>query len=536
MKELLDKILFYVKGMWLKRRYIVIAAWILCPIGWFYTMQLPDQYRASARVYVDTDSLLRPLLRGLTVETFKDKQLNLMVKTLLSRPNLEKIARMSDLDIHTNNSKEFDALIDSLGKSIKIASTRREKIFTISYENQSKEAAIQVVKSVLTIFVEDTLGENRTDTDNAQRFLNQQIKDFEQRMKVDDAALTEFKRKNADLLPGEGSSYYGLLKQEQLILEQTELQLKEAETRLASARLQLEDEQTIPYYSTPDGNNFNPSISTQYDNRIEAMQQSLDELSLRYTDRHPDIIELKKQLANLRKKQAQERSELIALSQQQKQPATEDESPFVQSLRVNVSELESEVASLKVRRQNFQDKVDKLQQKVHLVPQIEAELAALTRGYGITKSQYNQLLERREAAIMSQKAGQSVDGVEFKIIEPPRVPREPVGPHRVIYLTVVTIVGLGVGLFVAFALSQLNPIVTGSRELSSITNLPVLGSISHANANQVIKTRRKHNMAFSAIIAALLITYAGLIVSQSSQLPLMQKMKNLVAMNSSESL
>ncbi len=531
MKELIDKALFYTKGVWMKRRFIIIIAWLLCPLGWFYVMQMPDQYKASARVYVDTDSLLKPLLRGLTVDTFKDQQLNLMVKTLLSRPNVEKIARMSDLDILTNNSDEFDLLVDNLSKEIKIGRTKREKIFTISYTHPNPDSAKSVVQSVLTIFVEDTLGETRTDTDNAQRFLNQQISDFEKRMAADDAALTEFKRQYADLLPGQGSSYYDLLNTEQELLESTELTLKEAQTRLFSARIQLEDEEALPRAPTPRQAVLNTNLITQYDSRLIQLNQMLDEMNLRYTSKHPDIIELKRQIADLVVKQRQERAELAAIQYQQNRPAEALESPFVQSLRLNVSQLENEVASLKVRVENYREKVAKLQEKVHLVPKVEADLASLTRGYDITKSQYNQLLQRRESAIMSQKADQSTEGVEFKVIEPPRVPSDPVGPNRVIFLSIVTLMGLGLGLFVAFAISQIKPIITGPKELATLTKVPVLGAISHNNIEKMLQVRRRHNLAFAFVIATLLVVYVGLLYSQTSNSPYVDKFKSLVAMN-----
>ncbi|MCE2594192.1 chain length determinant family protein [Motilimonas cestriensis] len=529
MKELIEKALYYIKGVWMKRRFIIIIAWIICPIGWLYVMQMPDQYKASARVYVDTDSLLKPLLRGLTVETFKDQQLNLMVKTLLSRPNVEKIARMADLDILTNSSEEFDKLVDSLSKEIKIGTTKREKIFTISYQQPNPESAKSVVQSVLTIFVEDTLGETRTDTDNAQRFLNQQIKDFEKRMTADDAALTEFKRQYADLLPGKGNSYYDMLKAEETQLENTQLQLKEAQTRLFSARIQLEDEESLPVPQVQSQAVYNPSIITQYDSRLNQLNQMLDEMNLRYTDKHPDIIELKRQIADLVQKQRQERAELASINYQQSRPAEASESPFVQSLRLNVSQLENEIASLKVRVENYQDKVAKLQEKVHLVPKVEADLAALTRGYDITKGQYNQLLERRESAIMSQKAGQSTEGVEFKVIEPPRVANDPAGPNRIILLSVVTLLGLGLGIFVAFAISQIKPIITGPKELAAMIKIPVLGAISHSNIEKMIQVKRRHNIAFALVIIALLCIYGGLLVTQTSNHPFVQQLKTLVA-------
>lgn len=103
MQELLDDLIDYLKGIWIQRRYIIISTWLICPMGWYFVSSMPNVYQSQAKVYVDTQSLLRPLLRGLTIETDPNMQIQLMVKTLLSRPNLERISRMVDLDIQANN-------------------------------------------------------------------------------------------------------------------------------------------------------------------------------------------------------------------------------------------------------------------------------------------------------------------------------------------------------------------------------------------------------------------------------------------------
>ncbi len=533
MQDLLDKILFYSKGIWLQRKFIVIFAWLICPFGWLYVMQMPDEYRANAKVYVDTQSLLRPLLKGITVDTFHEQQLNTMVKTLLSRPNLEKIARMSDLDIYTKNDIEFNYLIDNLANEIEIGATRKDKIFTIGYENSSKESAKQVVQSVLTIFVEKTLGETRSDADTAHRFLSQQIKEYEQRLLNDETKLTEFKRKNLDLLPGEGTSYYDAQKKQKNLLEATLLTLQEVESSLFSARMQLEDEENTPKiqaqaYAYPQG-----SITTQYDSRLNQLNSTLDELSLKFTEVHPDVRELNRKIEDLKQKQRNERNELLALKRDQQESMEErnESSPFLQSLKLNVSQLENEVASLKVRAKSHQEKLKSLEKKVHLVPEIEAQMVALRRGYEITKAKYEKLLERKDSAVMAQKAEQSADSIEFKVIEPPRVESDPVGPHRVALLSLVTLLGIGLGVFISLSLSRIQPVVTSAKELAKITNLPVLGSISDADIASAVRQRRLQNLVFSITMLVLLSAYVGLLMTEAN-MELAKQFQNIVVTHS----
>ena len=160
-QEAIDQIFTYVKGVWIKKRYIIVSSWLICPIGWGYVASLPDEYESSARLFVDTNSLLRPLLRGLAVYNDPGQQINLVARTLLSRPNLEKIAREADLDITVATQAEMDELIEDLRSDITLSSTAEQNIYTIKYPADTPELAQKVVQITLNEFVETSLGSNR---------------------------------------------------------------------------------------------------------------------------------------------------------------------------------------------------------------------------------------------------------------------------------------------------------------------------------------------------------------------------------------
>ena len=182
MQDIFEEIIDYLKGIWLKRRYIIIATWLICPLGWYFVAIMPNVYESQARVHVDTQSLLRPLLKGLTVETDPNIQIRLMVKTLLSRKNLERISRMTDLDVQASNDEEYDQIIKNLKENIKISGVGRENIYTLKIKDEDPEVAMNIVRSALTVFIENTLGDNRGKTDSSQKFVNTRIKDYENQL------------------------------------------------------------------------------------------------------------------------------------------------------------------------------------------------------------------------------------------------------------------------------------------------------------------------------------------------------------------
>jgi len=106
MKEILEQLTGYARGMWHRRWVGIGAAWIAAVILLTVAYRIPERFEAQARVYVDTETLLKPLLAGLAIQPNLDQQVALMSRTLISRPNVERLVRMADLDLRVRTQSE----------------------------------------------------------------------------------------------------------------------------------------------------------------------------------------------------------------------------------------------------------------------------------------------------------------------------------------------------------------------------------------------------------------------------------------------
>lgn len=518
MQELIEQVLDYLKGIWIKRRYIMISTWLICPIAWLYVANLNDVYESKARVYADTQSILGPLLKGLTVQTNPETQIRLMVKTLLSRPNLERITRMTDLDVQASTPLEYEALIERLTTDIKIKKVggRGENIYTIAFEDENPETARNVVQSALTVFIENTLGENRSDSDSAQKFLDSQIKEYENRLLADETRLADFKQKYSNSLPSDAGGFYSQLNIEKERLDNAKLELKEIETSIVSARKQLTASNNNPQATSDKITDAN-SVSTSYDERIKQTEANLDGLLLRYTERHPDVVETKRLLESLNQSRSDElKNYYQSLAENSDGNSSNLNSlninPVYQEIKIQVNQLENEAASLRVRVNNFQSKVKNLESRIHTIPEIEAELVALNRGYEITKSKYEQLLNRKETAQIAQQADETTSKIQFKVIDPPRVPTEPTGPKRLLFLAIVTVLGVGVGVGLSLLMSQMNPVVTSGSQVSKATGIPIFGVVAATENLGLQQWHRRKTILFllsNSLLLALLACFVA---------------------------
>ena len=170
-------------AVWRHKWLGVATAWLVCTAGWIGVALVPTKYESSARVYLNADPLLTPLLKGLAADTDPTRQLDFMQRTLLSRPNLEQLVRLTDLDIGVTNAEQKEALYKRLASDISVAPVTLN-LLTLSYRDQDPNVAKNVVQALLTIFAEKTAGSSRADMDNAQRFLDSEINSYRDQLRA----------------------------------------------------------------------------------------------------------------------------------------------------------------------------------------------------------------------------------------------------------------------------------------------------------------------------------------------------------------
>ena len=130
MDEILRQVLAILRATWKHRRLGMLVAWIVGAIAAGVILRIPDRYEASARIFVDTQSILKPLMAGLAVQPNVDQQIMMLSRTLISRPNVEKVIRMADLDLNIKGKAEQEELIESVTKSLKISGVGRDNLYT----------------------------------------------------------------------------------------------------------------------------------------------------------------------------------------------------------------------------------------------------------------------------------------------------------------------------------------------------------------------------------------------------------------------
>ncbi len=525
MQDTLRLIFVHLAGIWRHRWYVLAVALIACPIGWLYTAALPDQYIAQARVFVDTDSVLTPLLKGLALQTNDSRRVTMMTNVLFSRANMEKLARMTDMDLRAKTPADMDALLLELKKRVSLL-LEGDNIYLITFEDRSPELAKRVVQSMLTIFVESNLGSSRQDQDSAERFLQREVKDYERRLIEGERKLKEFKVRNLDFLSDRGN-YYTRLQAANESLKRTADAVELAKRRRDQLKEQIanfEDEGADSVdYEEYLADSLKVALA-EPDQRIAEMEKQIDDMLLRYTEAHPDIVAMKDALRRLKDQRDEARKQFLAEQNQSSVVKSLSDNPMYQQLQFQLSAAESQIVTAQSRLENLKGEIEKYQASVDRVLQVEAEQQQLNRNYSILKSNHSALLERVEQARLTREVDTSVDTVRFRTLDPPKVPDEPSDPNRVLWASSIFGGSLVAGMGLAFLISVIRPVFGDRRQLAEATGLQVLGSVDMVWTDTQRRKRRWGNFAFGATLLGLVAAFAAVLTVFMLQIDIMSKL------------
>ena len=513
--QLLRQARSILQAMWARRWIGVITAWIVGSVAAVVITRMPDEYEAIARIFVDTQSVLKPLMSGLAVQPNVDQQIMILSRTLISRPNIEKLVRMADLDHGVKSTADREALVDSLGQRLQIRAAGGINLYTLAFRDSNPQTAQRVVQSLTSMFVESSLGGKRKDTDAAKQFIEEQIKIYEKKLSEAESRLKEFKLRNLNLNMSDGKDSFGRMAEASAALSQARLALREAENSRNALRRQIDGEEpTLMSGVTGNTQDSTQNISVpEIDGRIAAMKQNLDTMLQRYTEQHPDVAGARRVIKDLEEQKRQEiAARKAAIKPRASSPgviASAANNPVYQQLKISLAEAEANVASLQTRVAEYEARYAQAKAAIRLVPEIESEFVQLNRDYAVHKGNYESLVGRRESAAMSGEMEANSAMAEFRLIDPPRVIPQPVAPNRLRLLSLALLGAIAAGAAASLAASQIRRRFFDAYSLQNAMGIPVLGTVSLIESEPLRRKERRGLLAFIAATLALLGSYGA---------------------------
>lgn len=483
--DLPQPVLRSLNGLWRRRWLIIAVMWIAAIGGWAALWMVPDRYESRAQVFVQTETILEPVLNGFTARPDYSRRVEVMRLQLLTRPNVEEIILRSGLDqtIEARTAMErrvkMQGMVDWVASQIKIESPR-EMYFIISYKNSDAQIAQSVVDAVLNMLIEQDLGASLTESEAARLRLDRQIEEFEEKLIANERAVVAFRADHAmELTASQGAVRQRELKENELIRVSDEIE------RTKGRVLTLQ-------------NLLSATPQRASGGELDRLKVELATLRSQYEENHPDI-----------------RGVLARIEELEKEDAALSANPEYVRLRSELRVAQDSVVALEGREQRLKEELDTLDFAAGQAPAVEAELRQIVREYEQTQKTYEELLARRDRLALTRSLGAAGRGVEYQVFEWPTQALAPSDPPRFLLILATLALAAGAGGAAALGLTLLDKSYTQASELQTAFGLPVLGALSEVPSQRVISTRNidRRRLVFAcAGLAAIGVLYTYLTV------------------------
>jgi polysaccharide chain length determinant protein (PEP-CTERM system associated) len=522
------------KGTWRFRWQGLWAAWVIAVLGWTGLILWPDMYEADTRIFVDTRTALEPVLQGLAVQQDVNGQLNYVGQSLLATPRLEAIA--TDTGLLTPQIKDekvrlriISRMRDRVSITVRSAASLPNErdpsgsVIGIAYFDRSRERALKVVDALLNTLVKETLGGKRQGSEDAQKFLETQIREYEQRLSAAEQRLADFKKKNVGSMPSQQGGYFERLQAEMDAQRTTENALAVAVSRRDAIRQQLRGESAVtaggPGTASAAANDTTSKVGSDLLAHIAETQAKLDDLLLKFTDKHPDVIATRETLQELKQRREQEIEALRKGDPEAVAASGAAENPVYQSIQLALNQADVEIATLTRQGNEHRARVVELRKALDTMPQVEAEFVQLNRDYDVNKTQFTALLTQLERAKLGQQAETS-GSVRFEIVEPTNAGYHPATPRRALTVALILMGAVAAGGALAYLRHKLTPVFWSSKVLAAFANARVLGVVSSAFPDAQQRANRRDLLWYSGAAAGLVLLAA--VILRASQFGLLR--------------
>jgi polysaccharide chain length determinant protein (PEP-CTERM system associated) len=498
---------------WRQRWTGLAAAWLICLGGWLALALIPDRFQAEARIYVDTDTLLAPLLHGIAVRPNIEQQVQIMQRTLLSRPNLHEVVRMTDLDLLADDDARREAIVEKLHRATTMRPDSARNLFRLTFDDSDPARAQRVVQALLTIFVESQLGSKRRDMLQAQGFIDQQIREYEASLQAAERRLADFRQRNMDVLEG-GGTFGQRIANASAERDRVAIDLAEAAIRGDTLRAQLA--------ATPELRDLRTSgegDGAQARRRLVEARRQESGLLQRFTEIHPDVVAARRVVAALEAQAASPGHDGDGGGDDgdrdggQGPAISQVPNAVHEQLRLRLADEEARASGLRRRLDQSDAEIARLRGVAQRALDIEAQFANLNRDYAVLKGNHEQLLARREQARLAKAAEERTDPVQFRVVDPPRLPARPAAPNRPLLSTAVLAAGLAAGVAAALSRGRMAAGFDDARALRAAFAKPVLGAIARIDTARLRRRRRLAGAAFALCGMALLAAYGGMLAA-----------------------
>ncbi len=428
-----------------RRWFFIVPFSAVIAAGLLVVMFATRIYEAQALIAVQNEKLINPLIQGLAMPTEVSDRLNTLREEILSWSNLTRLitAHKLDQDISKNDKVAFERLVQKLREDIKVKMKGRSLI-EVNYQGGDPSTVQQLVNSLTDIVIERDTAIQEQEASAAVNFIEQELGVYRKKLEDAETKLREFKEVYMTQMP----------------------------------------------------------VATALNDQLKGLELQLSTLLIDNTEQHPHVIEVKRQIEEVRRRRDSEIARLVAKGvlkdgEAAKELTSADAAKAQAAYQAVVKGLEQPAvpeggSSIAVTPQGTTIQFsDAAASSLTLAPREQQELVRLTRDYSVNETIYRGLLEKLERAKITGRLGEDKEGGKFAVIERARYPLQPVKPNLLQVFLISLVVGIGLGVGAVILAEYFDQAIQTADEASEFLEVPVLGSIPTIITETDLQKRRQ---------------------------------------------
>jgi polysaccharide chain length determinant protein (PEP-CTERM system associated) len=504
-----------------RRKWLLVVPLVVCSVATFFAVRtLPNRYKSETLILVVPQRVPESYVKSTVTARIEDR-LQTISQQILSRTRLERIVQDFDLYAKERRTGIMEDVVEKMRRDIDILVIKGDS-FRITFTGDEPRKVMDVTQRLASLFIDENLRDREMLAQGSYQFLESQLDGARGRLIEHEKKLEEYRRRYAGELPTQLQSNLQVIQNTQMQIQA----LTESLARDRDRRLMLE--RAIADSSSPEATAVaaamapapaapgDPLVGTAVQ-QLESARQTLRQLELRLKPEHPDVVRMKRTIANLEQKADTEAALRVLIPNA---PSTVAIAPAEVSRQNRLKELKTEVDNLDrqlARKEEDERQLRKVvvgyQGRIEGTPARESDLTELMRDYDTLQKSYTTLLTKREDSKVSADLERNQIGEQFKVLDVARMPEKPDSPNREKIDLIGAVIGLAIGFGLIGLLEFSDSTLKSDDDVMTALKLPVLAMVPVLAESTPRKAFAMHRWRLMAIASALtMIAAMGLLV------------------------
>jgi len=481
----------------LRRKWYIIFPLIIGVLVSFGIYKyLPKVYKTTTLILVQPPRIPESYVRATNIES-TGSRLNTISQEILSRTRLEKIIEDFNLYPEIKNKIPLEGIVEMMRSAIEVKVQTNPQIdrtrntFSVSFQGKDPKLVMMVTNKLASMFIEENLKVRESQAEQTSEFIGKELQGMEQRLKQREYDIRNFKERAMGQLPQQLDANLRVLERLQDQLKTTSENMRAAEDRSVLFQNQIEQLKMRERFSTSRGSRGSEGAGSEELNvgrgaedplviQYNNLKRELATAQSKYKETHPDVIDLKRKIANLAPQvEAKLKSRREGIAEQNLPPPTLD--PNTERLLTQYTEQYNnallEAKRAKEELKNLKEQIVLYQRRIEDTPRREQELVLLTRDYDLLKTNYQSLSDKKIQAQMAENLERKQQGEQFKILDPARFPEKPIQPDRDRILLMGAVFGLAAGLGLAWFRESMDQTFHTVSDVEDYLGIPVIATL-----------------------------------------------------------